>query len=564
MISTKGLLTYRDFCLNQPENVTAEDAQKNYDNYKESYHKKNARRFFEEHQNAQWMRELYHPGHPYYKIMRNKTKLLEDNYTLFKSRHLSGQPPQFPMIEIDDKIDSIKDKDTGAGEKPKKEKKKRDAFVDNCIKIMNIPQNCSRDELISKFKEINGFQKLFLSKPNPTKEYIRVGYLFYDTQEHCKEAKDRFAQTQIPLTIIASNKKNAEIANSFDSFVPRLKENRKRLSKFVDSSYLEDFDRVSKDVKQTLELAKALDAEKGFKDTFLMDQTPGNDAAESSQDHLQPLRQYQMILCYLRNVHLYSYYRHQQYSTEEELFNEDIIVELKEGSSPSWRIAVDNAVREKKIKMTKLAKTKATDSEKKPSIEEHDGKEEVHPIMSKYMRTFYSEKIVKKSQNKFKCALCPKLFRSGAFVQKHIALKHLVELNNITNEAEHAIYLKNYMADPRRPREAPVVRIPKSEHDYNRGWNNSRTRQPQQMRNNRRENPRQRPRMDSERESDVQDDGRNNFNNGFGVRPEMGRMPQRRMISYADVDAPELPEEELNLDYGFGPLREKPKDNGRR
>merc|ERR1712130_418444 len=130
---------------------------------------------------------------------------------------------------------------------------------------------------------------------------------------------DSCQNLKIPL-VINEKKKHEEVAKWF---VPRLRSNRKPLSNFVDQSYIEDFDRVSKDVAQTQELAKALDAEKGFKNTFLYDQVE-----DDAQDRLQPIKQFHWILCYLRNVHLYSYYRHQQYATEEELFNKDIIVEL--------------------------------------------------------------------------------------------------------------------------------------------------------------------------------------------------------------------------------------------
>lgn len=122
---TPGLLTYKAFLFGQADDVTAEIAQRKYTRYQEKYHEKNKKPFFERNKRGQWLRELYHPGHPYYKyIQKNKIKLLKENYESFKDRYSLNENPQFPMIKIEEANDSEEDQET-AHDGKKKQKKKR-------------------------------------------------------------------------------------------------------------------------------------------------------------------------------------------------------------------------------------------------------------------------------------------------------------------------------------------------------------------------------------------------------------------------------------------------------
>merc|ERR1712228_1013157 len=92
---------------------------------------------------------------------------------------------------------------------------------------------------------------MYLSEPIPTKHFTKNGYLFFDSQKHCRGAYERLNNRKLNWITL------------------RLKPNKQQLSKSVHTSYFEEFDRVSKDLEQAIKVCKALDAEQEFENTQL-------------------------------------------------------------------------------------------------------------------------------------------------------------------------------------------------------------------------------------------------------------------------------------------------------
>jgi hypothetical protein len=57
------------------------------------------------------------------------------------------------------------------------------------------------------------------------------------------------------------------------------------------------------------------------------------------------------------------------------------------------------------------------------------------------VRDFYDKKILKEGEERFRCELCSKMFKSRLFVEKHMSLKHQANMKDIETNVCHNIML---------------------------------------------------------------------------------------------------------------------------
>jgi hypothetical protein len=57
-----GLLTYRQFMLRLPEDVTPAEAERQYNHYRQSHAKLVRQEYFREHSHEEWLHAQFHPS----------------------------------------------------------------------------------------------------------------------------------------------------------------------------------------------------------------------------------------------------------------------------------------------------------------------------------------------------------------------------------------------------------------------------------------------------------------------------------------------------------------------
>jgi len=71
--------------------------------------------------------------------------------------------------------------------------------------------------------------------------------------------------------------------------------------------------------------------------------------------------------------------------------------------------------------------------------------------VNKALEDFYSDKIYKEEEERYRCELCSKMFKAAIFVKKHIETKHAEPVvNPIKRKALDTQFLSNYVGDPNR------------------------------------------------------------------------------------------------------------------
>jgi len=65
---------------------------------------------------------------------------------------------------------------------------------------------------------------------------------------------------------------------------------------------------------------------------------------------------------------------------------------------------------------------------------------------AEFLESFYNEKIIKDSPERFRCEICSKMFKGPLFVKKHISVKHPEKLEEIREKAREEQFYRNYVS----------------------------------------------------------------------------------------------------------------------
>lgn len=144
--------------------------------------------------------------------------------------------------------------------------------------IKMVPKECARRDLEKIFEGMEGFICLSLSEPLRTQDFVRFGWVIFDSDANCAKAiegMDKDAVAKFDLSIVKNKQQRR--------FVRMLKGMTKN--------------RVDQHYELSKELIKNLDLEKGIKGNKLLEEMEGD------KRHLLDLN-----ILYLRKVHFYCYY----------------------------------------------------------------------------------------------------------------------------------------------------------------------------------------------------------------------------------------------------------------
>eukprot|EP00468_Gymnochlora_sp_CCMP2014_P004967 CAMPEP_0167749414 /NCGR_PEP_ID=MMETSP0110_2-20121227/5393_1 /TAXON_ID=629695 /ORGANISM="Gymnochlora sp., Strain CCMP2014" /LENGTH=211 /DNA_ID=CAMNT_0007634563 /DNA_START=771 /DNA_END=1406 /DNA_ORIENTATION=- len=198
----------------------------------------------------------------------------------------------------------------------------------------------------------------------------------------------------------------------------------------------------------------------------------------------------------------------------------------------------------------------------KTLTEMEENKEDIMAIGEAEEKKFLEAKTLKLSEpNKFRCALCSKLFRGANYVHKHIRLKHKQSLDTEKIRAQEDACFKNYYTDPHKLLSLPE-NAPRTEKSNAQGRDRNRQRPSRDTSRRDRDRNRDRDRdyRRSDRDYDRDRDRRKSPPRRRRDRDYSPNPPKRRgsgnggggsggIVVYDDLDAP--PKEDIVVDYGF-------------
>jgi len=474
------LVPFNMFMNNQRNPISPERAERYFSKYKEAHTRKQYEIFFTEHKNEHWFKEKYHPAE------KSKIRLMRDE----QSRELAsgffdrlgnggfeglsleydptyhmdpsssvqeGEPnPVVNDMDTDGKPEKgeveegettaqnqpeereggeiVEEADEGEIEEPRHGHEdpfsgERKPFTGNIaaspyygfdansqtLFLKAAPMGVSRWDLLKVLKETPGFVSLSMSEPIKGQALARYAWALFDSEESCQAGNEKLNRQVITKEFTLSPVKS--------------KPNQKKLYRTAPQiSHV----RTKVDLEQTRALIEKLDTEKGIEKNPLPNM--------STDDHPETCL-LDLNLIYLRKVHYYCYYSGEEYEDERMLAAK---------CSPAY-------IRPLK-KPTELDKlTAETPDGWAEKVEEgykarlgRDAPQLFDEYIEKKKEEFGTLKTDQRSNDRFACMLCEKLFCGGEYVKKHLINRHPKEVEDHVEREANNQMLENYIADPHK------------------------------------------------------------------------------------------------------------------
>jgi len=146
---------------------------------------------------------------------------------------------------------------------------------------------------------------------------------------------------------------------------------------------------------------------------------------------------------YLRSVHFVCYYCGEEFDDEDDIRRRCGTVHIRGRAKPE---SVDAPTKEKALTWSQILDDRIKNivqTRQNPDV--YTGKVLAEQALDEY----YKEQVKKLEDEKYRCAVCNKLFRGDEFVRKHIVLKHVDSLNEAKQKGLEEQFFLNYWNDPR-------------------------------------------------------------------------------------------------------------------
>ncbi|CAH0474168.1 unnamed protein product [Peronospora belbahrii] len=485
-ILPEPLVSYKVWMMRQTDESAPEVYQQRYEEYKKKHVQRVLRAFFELHKREEWMQERYSPALRY-RVEKQKTTQQINEAKQFGERLRSGtakicldeQVPGencvTPMIE-----DFANDLEHSA----------------RVLYVRRVPCACPVGTLSETIKKAGGpFVHLYLSDPvkKSAFDFDRSAYIIYESAAAASDAMPKIHNTFV------------EDGNQFPPFRLQVSPHRTR-APLKTPSYLSVPERLTADYKQSLGLAKALDARLfyGAEDKLARFGIETLLASEEvGQSYSSDKEKLDVIVAYLRRVHHYIYYAGVQCldmgdimhahpalfcrpppsarDIEEEKARQEAAassmtismgdtvtkgnkdsatsVESEEKGDQStsvttgetakaiggWASALDEKV-QTYLKELAPEVVEAKRAKNRALVDEIEAREEA-ALESTYAN--YGEKA--SDDGKHRCRLCTKLFKAMDFVKKHIRNKHPELVVDKVAEVGESYMWEQYREDEQHP-----------------------------------------------------------------------------------------------------------------
>eukprot|EP01122_Echinamoeba_exundans_P016446 TRINITY_DN8333_c0_g1_i1.p1 TRINITY_DN8333_c0_g1~~TRINITY_DN8333_c0_g1_i1.p1 ORF type:complete len:661 (+),score=77.86 TRINITY_DN8333_c0_g1_i1:138-2120(+) len=285
--------------------------------------------------------------------------------------------------------------------------------------LKQIPKWISREQLEKHLANISPFQRLIVSNPNPARDFSRTGWVEYASHDEAKGALASLHGQKITSQNLSYDIQVAfHIQRTFDDTYGRTE---------VVPAVFSDADRMVIDLAQSRRLMETLDKEKGIY---------GNPLADPSQSTGGQLQQtLDRIILYLKRVHLFDYYRGQEYMTEDSMILHAGLNVLRgvPGLAPKY---FGNPTSLCDARVNKRIDHFMTLADLSPNTQ-----------LERVVGEKYTQHSTQLEAEKSRCDKCQKLFKGADFIKKHLINRH-AEVFGAHIEEEQ--FFQNYLADPNK------------------------------------------------------------------------------------------------------------------
>ncbi|EPZ33573.1 hypothetical protein ROZALSC1DRAFT_28224 [Rozella allomycis CSF55] len=258
------------------------------------------------------------------------------------------------------------------------------------ITLRLVPSTVSREDILSVCNKLPGFKYISIGAADPKRKHIRYCWVVFDESQDLK---------------VAMNILENETLNNEKIYCSVTKSSYQKI--FFAPPEASEISRVEIDLKQSKDISVALCKK------YTIDYPFG---ALDLTDALD------LHLVFLRNVFCLCYYQGKFYDSREELI-------FRSGNV--------------------IARQK---SEEEKPVDFEQWKKSIDEQYNKFTQVIDNEKAVElglvtdfEAEEKYRCAICPKLFKGEEFTRKHLLSKHVPEY------VESLKAFNAYIKDPLRP-----------------------------------------------------------------------------------------------------------------
>ena len=360
--------------------------------------------------------------------------------------------------------------------------------------IKAVPKNVSRKSLLKIFEKLPGFASLSLSDPLRSHDFVRYGWAAFRNESLCAEGflmAQPALQSELDLSLMRSKtaKRFFKVVPVFD--LVHLKENLIFSAELI--RLLDTLNGLTGNLVIPQKFVKTPSLESTLKEDLEDILLRGVDMESLLREtQINPLKQFDLQISYLRKVHYFCYFSVTQFNDERKLSaksgcaflrpsldleralssrnNQESLnsLFLQESNLPSLLSASDikGLARQSIKKQTIIAdwyfKLKVLLSKhllllsktllSSPLV---STEKPISCFQLEQARNQIEGKVVKKVESKLKelsknlwpCPFCDKCFKSSDFVLKHFHKKHLKQKNAIQKNILRKIMMRNYTTD---------------------------------------------------------------------------------------------------------------------
>ncbi|CAO0798763.1 unnamed protein product [Mucor circinelloides] len=439
--------------------IDDEDMQKRFAHYKEKFAVRLLAQFFAANKDKEWFQDKYHPTISIPRL--DDIKIRRRRYLKEFLEELERGNYDKVNYDKDGPITTQNDDDEPA-EAVGTESNEDDANAEyeTRLVIKTVPPTIAREKIMEMCKKIEGFDYLSLSEPGPNKKFHRIGWINFKEGTDMKKVFELMDNQKVDDFVfhLAMNRKNMPQTRS-PRIAPDVTNTTERLQKDLDQA---------KEVALALESMLGEDTQEGLKavearaQKVISEHKPeeskeraggsedGKVEEEESVDRWNLKKSLDMIIAYLRRVHMYCYYCALECDSAEEL--------SRKCCDPHCRTITSATSTEEPVDPKQAAKTErgvaqwVKNLDQKISLKIHTPDDrELKRLGGRILQTeiddYVKSHVLKEHESKYKCQVgeCSKAFKGFDYVEKHILSKHPEEVERIKSEVE---YYNNYVCDP--------------------------------------------------------------------------------------------------------------------
>ncbi|CAO3697202.1 unnamed protein product [Rhizopus stolonifer] len=414
---------------NSSRRLDDEEVQKRYVHYKEKFAARQLSNFFSANKDKQWFLEKYHPA---------QSRARHEDMIERRKRYLKEFMVSLERGELDNiQLDKVAEEELDV----KQEVIKEEEEYESRLIIKTVPPTIAREKILEMCSKVDGFDYLSLSEPQPMRKFHRIGWICFKPGTNIQFVFEQLDNQKVDDFIfhLALNRKNT-VQNRTPRVAPEISQS---------------IERLKKDLEQIRELALALEAmlsddpEGGLR--AVEKRTDQVIASQTEHDEISKLKKrLDMLIAYLRHVHMYCYYCAIECDSLEEL--------NRKCCEPHCRSTTTTSDEGNNTDTRQLSKTEkgamlwAKNLDQKISMKIHTPDErELKKLGGRLFQAeideFVRVHVLKEHDSKFKCQVkeCSKAFKGFDYVEKHILTKHADEIERKRIEVD---YFNNYVCDP--------------------------------------------------------------------------------------------------------------------